>query len=116
MQAIPQKRCVNGTGETGTNRTLSCGQKGFRAQGYEVSLNGGRESIDRLLTLLGQKRGLRRDWLLYNACRMLDCFKSDEVADRVNSALKSGTGDEKSWSTAVLLLSGLSPHTGSQKG
>lgn len=69
--------------------------EGFRAQGYEVSLNEGRESIDTLLALLGQKRGLWRDWLLYNACRMLDHFKSDEVAERVNWAIKSGSDDEK---------------------
>ena len=69
--------------------------EGFRAQGYSVSLKGGQESIDRLLTVLGQKRGIPLEWMIYNGCRLLEHFNRDEVNERVNRAFQSGTDDEK---------------------
>lgn len=69
--------------------------EGFRLQGYQVSLKGDTESIDRLLTMMGQKRGIPRDWLIYNGCRMLEHFNNDEVNARVNKAFESGTDAEK---------------------
>ncbi|MHC9544834.1 MAG: ankyrin repeat domain-containing protein [Vulcanimicrobiota bacterium] len=69
---------------------------GFRLQGYQVSLKGDTESVDRLLTMMGQKRGIPRGWLIYNGCRMLEHYNSDLVNPRINRAFESGTDEEKS--------------------
>ncbi len=69
--------------------------EGFNREGCLVSMENTSDSIDNLLTMLGQRRGFPRDWLIFNGCRMLDHFNSRDVAEKVNKALDSGKSEQK---------------------